>query len=273
MTLNLPPERPLPGSGAMIDSIVDGVVPAQPDPAAGRMPWRRLAVAAVAVLAVGGIAFAISNVLGRDVVAPAISPSPITPTVTTESADPTPTTPAPATTPPTDPPTRSAEPPGATRPTSPEPPPTPEATRPGGPVSVTLDVGETAHTTYFDVTVLNSEGHPDATGMGVLVRVCYAAAHPDANDDGTTRTSTDPWSFGVYDGEGGTIDDVEFVRVDEFPPSSHWSPTYETRLLRVGECNEGWIQVSDGNPDLARPYIRYSPQDFGDDIRWNLDFS
>lgn len=151
--------------------------------------------------------------------------------------------------------------------------PSPASDRPSGPVTEAAQLGETVKTQYFDVTVDKSEGNHEATAMAVHVKVCYAVEQPEANADGTTLTSTDPWRFGVYDGETQTVEAVRFLRVSEFPASSEWSPAYETKLLTVGECNEGWIAVADGNPDLARPFVRYQPADFGDEITWQLDFT
>ena len=146
----------------------------------------------------------------------------------------------------------------------------PEGQRPTGPVEATLKPGETASTQYFDVTMLKRDFNDQATVTGIEVKVCYVAEHPGANDDGTTRVSTDPWRFGVYDGETRTEADVHFLPVSEFDPSTAFIPAYEEKNLKVGECNEGWISVDHGNPDLAWASVRYQPADFGDVVTWDL---
>ena len=143
--------------------------------------------------------------------------------------------------------------------------------RPTAPVTSQLKLTENARLRYFDVAVLKTEGNHEATAMAALVKVCYVAPHPGANADATSRTSTDPWSFGVYDGETQTVADVKYVPVKSFESSSEWAPAYEAKQLKVGECNEGWIAVHDGNPDLARAFVRYAPADFGDEITWGID--
>lgn len=169
-----------------------------------------------------------------------------------------------------------SEPPATTGEPSPEPsgPASPEPTsdggtgRPSGPVEETVTPGATAHTRYFDVTVFGREFTDTATG--IEVEVCYAAEHPEANDDGTTRVSTDPWRFGVYDGETGVPEDTQYYGVSEFEPTTAFTPAYEEKMLSVGECNRGWIGVEHGNPDLAWVSARYQPADFGDVITWDL---
>lgn len=140
-----------------------------------------------------------------------------------------------------------------------------------GPVKSGVLEGATEHLQYFDVTVKKTEGDGDGTAMGALIEVCYAAEWEGANDDGTVRTSIDPWSFGFYDGEGGSEDDVKFTPVSEFEPSTAWSPAYEEKNLKLGECNEGWITAKYGNPDLIRHQVRYAPKDFGDDVTWKVN--
>ena len=157
--------------------------------------------------------------------------------------------------------------------TSEEPPADGGAERPTGPVEETLQPGETAQTQYFDVTMLGRESNDDATAAAIEVNVCYVAEHPDANDDGTTRVSADPWRFGVYDGETQLPEDVQFLPVSEFEASSEFTPAYEEKQLQVGECNTGWIAVGHGNPDLAWASVRYQPADFGDVITWDLSGS
>ena len=156
---------------------------------------------------------------------------------------------------------------------SPEPTPEPSAEAPGRPVGPVVrdqvPMGTIVQTQYFDVTVLERQFHPDATATGYHVRVCYAAAHPEANDDGSTRTSIDPWRVGLYDGETQVPADVQYVRVREFDYTDAFGPAYTEKQLMVGDCNEGWIGLEHGNPDLAWLSIRYAPADFGDEITWD----
>lgn len=102
------------------------------------------------------------------------------------------------------------------------------------------------------------------------MQVCYAAPHPEQNSDATNRTSLDPWSFSVQDGEG-TGTRPQWIKARDLPPSTRWSPGYATKLLKLGECNRGWVQVEPGNPDLFLPTLRYAPADFGDDVRWEFN--
>lgn len=74
----------------------------------------------------------------------------------------------------------------------------------------------------------------------------------------------------VIDGETRTEADVHFLPVSEFDPSTAFTPAYEEKNLKVGECNEGWISVDHGNPDLAWASVRYQPADFGDVVIWDL---
>ena len=144
-----------------------------------------------------------------------------------------------------------------------EPPQPPQSAEP---VIAHAIVGDSVGTSYFDVSVLEKQASDVATGY--QVEVCYARAHPDANADGTTRTSTDPWRVGVYDGETQTPPDVAYLPVSEFPVTDEFGVPYEERLLRVGECNSGWIAMEHHNPDLAWLTLRYAPQDFGDEVTW-----
>lgn len=185
------------------------------------------------------------------------------PTATeTETAEPTETeTAEPSTSAPAEPSATTDEP-------SPEPTEDGGTSRPSGPIEESRPVGATAHLQYFDVTVFGREFTDTATG--IEVEVCYAAEHPEANDDGTTRVSTDPWRFGVYDGETGVPEDTQYYGVSEFEPTTAFTPAYEEKMLSVGECNRGWIGVEHGNPDLAWVSARYQPADFGDVITWDL---
>ena len=137
------------------------------------------------------------------------------------------------------------------------------------PVITQVGLGSTVSMRHFDVTVSDVQWDSDGVAVGVKVAVCYTHAHPDANRDGTTRTSRDPWSFGLLDAESGK-DDYSFYRAREFDVSTHWTPVYAERLVSVGECNSGWLGIEHGNPDLWIGYVRYAPSDFGDQVTWNL---
>lgn len=219
----------------------------------------------IAVIAAGGLLSVVAC-------APEAPAEPATETVTapqTTGADPATGAPTTASAAPSAE-TTASEIPTPTDPESASPEPTGDggAGRPTGPVEETLPVGATAHTQYFDVTVHGRDFTDTATG--VEVEVCYAAEHPDANADGTTRVSTDPWRFGVYDGETQTDDDTQFLPVTEFEATNAFTPVYEETQLTVGQCQSGWIAVDHGNPDLAWVSVRYQPADFGDVITWDL---
>lgn len=262
----LPPERDLPGADRMVEEIIAGVEPVRTE-APNRRPWVILGAAAAVALVVGGV-FAVQGLRGGT--------SPAEPAPPTATAPPTVTaapTGAPSPETATPQPSETATPqPSETA--SPNPEPTMTATpveptdRPSGPVTLTARLGETVTTRYFDVTVTDLTSDGEGMAWAADVRVCYAAPHPDANADGTTRTSTDPWFFEVTDGETGQA--YGFRGVGEFPPSEQWSPKYQERLLKVGECNSGWVSVAPGNPDLLLPTLRYSPADFGDEILWKF---
>ncbi|WP_461104495.1 hypothetical protein [Tessaracoccus terricola] len=130
--------------------------------------------------------------------------------------------------------------------------------RPSEAVSRTVQLGETVSLRYFDVSVIELDTTSDSAGF--LARVCYAAAHPDANADGTTRVSTNPWSVGLG-GSGASA--LQFWRVDDLSTIT-WPQSYGETKLRVGECNEGWVAVKT-DPISA---VRYAPRDFGDVIIW-----
>ena len=143
--------------------------------------------------------------------------------------------------------------------------------RPTGPVTATAEPPGTLGLRYFDVSVLDQRFNDLGTATGVKVRVCYAAPHPEANADGTTRVSPDPWRFGVYDGETQLPEDTQYPRPAELgEPTDEFGPLLEARQVALGECNEGWIAVEHGNPDLAWTAARYQPADFGDEITWDL---
>ncbi|MFC6359428.1 hypothetical protein [Luteococcus peritonei] len=66
--------------------------------------------------------------------------------------------------------------------------------------------------------------------------------------------------------EGGP--QARWVRIDEFPADKGWQPPYPTRLLKLGQCSEGWIAIKHDNPDLQFTALRYHPADFGDMVTW-----
>ncbi|HMR47892.1 MAG TPA: hypothetical protein PKE40_00855 [Arachnia sp.] len=238
----LPPERDLPGADRMVDNIVGGVAPIKVASARARYGSSLGVAAAVTLVALVGIVAVQTMGRGTSPVVPG-SPTPTAPSTT--SPEPSHTDPGPSS-------------PDPTAPATPE--------RPTGPVTLTADLGTTVQTRYFDVTVSALESDEDGLAWAAEVTVCYAAPHPEQNADGTTRTSIDPWSFSVQDGEAGGP--AQWVKVRDLSPSSRWSPVYQTKLVKLGECNTGWVQAEPGNPDLFLPDLRYAPVDFGDDIRW-----
>lgn len=143
-----------------------------------------------------------------------------------------------------------------------------ETARPTGPVEVTAQAPGMLTTRYFDVQVGQLQVDPDGTSWGVLVKVCYVVAQPEANPDGTTRTSLDPWQWFLQDGEGGGSG--SWVPVAQLPQTTKWGPLYSEKALRVGQCNEGWITADHGNPDLLIPRLGYRPTDFGDQLDWRF---
>lgn len=134
---------------------------------------------------------------------------------------------------------------------------------------LTATVGETVRSPYFGVTVLeirHEENDVEGGGVyGARVRVCYTERHPGARPDGSTRTSTAPWTFGwIHADEVWLLDD---------PPQStlsdRWAPVYRERRLQVGECNEGWIAVEyHVTAYLALTGVRYAPADFDLSVTW-----
>ncbi|WP_420176598.1 hypothetical protein [Luteococcus sp. OSA5] len=129
-----------------------------------------------------------------------------------------------------------------------------------------LAPGETAKMKHFDVTMLKSQFGQDSVSHGWKVRVCYTRAHPDANPDGTTRVSADPWSVLVRDGEGSK--ETSWYPLDDFPADKGWTPPYQERQLAVGDCTEGWLAIRHDNPDLQFSGLRYQPADFDEVATW-----
>ena len=122
--------------------------------------------------------------------------------------------------------------------------------------------GETAHLRYFDVT-LNSH-RVDRGLWGANVTVCYTRAHPGANSDGTTRASTDPWTFAVERG----LSEPRFVPASEPSPTAPWAPAYGATLLSVGQCQTGWMAVTAERDPALFTGMRYAPRDFEFVANW-----
>lgn len=121
----------------------------------------------------------------------------------------------------------------------------------------------TQHLTYFDVSV---NSHLGGEGFWATnVTVCYRSPHPDANADGTTRVSTDPWSVLVQTPDGG----LRATPVSELPRTNFGlNPQYSETLLSPGQCQMGWITViPSGGGRFAG--VKYAPRDFPTDtVTW-----
>jgi hypothetical protein len=131
------------------------------------------------------------------------------------------------------------------------------------PASVAPTQGPTKHLTYFDVTV-NSHLHGEGF-WAANVTACYVRPHPDANPDGTTRVSTDPWSV-LVEGTNGSLAQVPVS--DLIQTNVGMSPQYAEGLLSVGGCQTGWITVTP--PGTGRfAGMKYAPNDFPNDaVTW-----
>jgi hypothetical protein len=118
---------------------------------------------------------------------------------------------------------------------------------------------DTRHLTYFDVSVnshLRGEGFWAAN-----MTVCYVRPHPEANADGTTRVSTDPWSVLIQQ-PNGSHEQMAVSSVGQ--TASGLSPRYGEDLLQLGQCQTGWITLSPpGSGRFAG--MKYAPSDFPDD--------
>lgn len=68
------------------------------------------------------------------------------------------------------------------------------------------------HLTYFDVT-MNSHLHGEGFWAANLT-ACYVRPHPEANPDGTTRVSTDPWSVLIERPNGAKLAGSPLCRPD-----------------------------------------------------------
>ncbi|WP_145978705.1 hypothetical protein [Granulicoccus phenolivorans] len=153
---------------------------------------------------------------------------------------------------------------------TPTPEPEPSSAPPPGPQTRTLRVGQTAQLRHFDVTVLHLEP-TDQLDTYVELQVCYTQAHPGANSDGTTRVSLNPWHVTVsLPEEGGPPVRVPLADFVDTPPNEGpRTPAYTETLLRVGQCQRGWVGFGpQGHPVFER--IHYEPRDFGDKITWIL---
>lgn len=127
-----------------------------------------------------------------------------------------------------------------------------------------LTVGQTAHFSYFDVTV--DDHREDGAVWGAHVRVCYTRAHPSANPDGTTRVSTNPWQFGSAQQDGGV--DYSASPTIDAEITDYWRPAYAETLLRVGQCHAGWVSVSLVEAVTGFSGMRYAPNDFDFSATW-----
>ena len=142
--------------------------------------------------------------------------------------------------------------------------PAPEQVKTDAPATVKsgeFAVGQTAHFSYFDVTVLDhrraSNGVEGGGIYGALIKVCYTRRHPGANADGATRTSRDPWRFGLAHGPEPVWDRGSKQL------SHRWKPMYTERKLKVGECNSGWLTTDIRETAyVAHIGMRYAPADF-----------
>lgn len=128
-----------------------------------------------------------------------------------------------------------------------------------------LAYGTTAHLRWFDITVQRFEYGKDQVSAGFRTKTCATARHPQAGPDGRVRVSTDPWVVQTLDPEGG--EKRNELRITDETLDRSWSPLYTTRLLGVGECQEGWIAFRHGSPDVQFPGITYAPAD-GDTASW-----
>ena len=117
--------------------------------------------------------------------------------------------------------------------------------------------------TYFDVTV-NSHLHGEGF-WAANVTACYVRPHPDANPDGTTRVSTDPWSV-LVERPNGSLVQVPVSHLSQTDGGT--APQYTEDLLSVGQCQTGWITVTPpGNGTFAG--MKYAPRDFPNDtVTW-----
>ncbi len=159
--------------------------------------------------------------------------------------------------------------------TSPRPSSVPSATQPPKSVPVftpkrlNLQIGQTAHFEYFDVTVheVRRAQSPVEGGLifGFRTTVCYTKRHPSARPDGSTRISVSPWKVGL-------MHDIKINWVSPEPYlSSRWSPVYQERILQVGQCNTGWITMEiNESVYLAVMGIRYVPADFNFSGAWKV---
>ena len=127
-----------------------------------------------------------------------------------------------------------------------------------------LAIGQTAHLPYFDVTVSDVRTAPYGVS-GVRVTVCYTHPHPDAQTDGSTRLSRDPWTFDVKRSDGS----VSQLAPQWIEMSEPFIPVYGDAHVRVGECRSGWITTIPSQGDVLT-MANYAPSDFDFSARWVL---
>ena len=118
---------------------------------------------------------------------------------------------------------------------------------------------QTRHLSYFDVT---TNSHLQGEGFWAAnVTVCYVHPHPQANPDGTTRVSTDPWSV-LIERPNGSYEQVPLSDLNQ--TTAGLGLQYGEELLHLGQCQTGWITVSP--PGYGRfSGMKYSPKDFPND--------
>lgn len=138
----------------------------------------------------------------------------------------------------------------------------------GDPMDQQAPFGIIVDTQNFSVEAGEIVTDGDGTQMGSLVTVCYTNAIEGMD---TAPVTLEPWSFGVYDGE--TMEETVFVPVATTEPGDFQEPTYEPAELAVGECQEGWVQITTGNPHLIPAYLRYERSDTGERVTFVPDVS
>jgi hypothetical protein len=96
--------------------------------------------------------------------------------------------------------------------------------------------------------------------------VCYVEPHPQANPDGTTRVSTDPWSV-LIERPNGSYDQVPVSNLDQ--TTAGLGPRNGDGLLQLGRCQTGSITFTP--PGYGRfAGMKYSPADFPTDtVTWS----
>jgi len=119
--------------------------------------------------------------------------------------------------------------------------------------------------------MLRNNRPSDRTMVIVAVGALALGLTACADQDPTAAPTGQPTTFGVYDGE--TMQETFFVPVATTEPGDFKEPTYEPTELAVGECQEGWVQITTGNPDLIPAYLRYERADTGERVTFVPDVS